>query len=175
MFHIVRFFHVALPGPLNAYTDTINPFPNDTFWAFPNGESFKFDENGIKLSKRVKKKSEKEKSHLTSNFSISHSVFKILLQQTHKNKCLFGKGLIKQRQRPRFPSMFHIVRFFPVRLPNQRFSSVYMVRLTDLPAELSFVTFTIHLCDGLNDKNLVKPRKSCFFFLLKCFMCKIVN
>ena len=29
-------------------------------------------------------------------------------------------------------------------------------------AELSFVTLTIHLCNGLNDKNLVKPRKTCF-------------
>ena len=30
-------------------------------------------------------------------------------------------------------------------------------------AELSFVTLTIHLCSGLNDKNLVKPRKTCFY------------
>ena len=28
-------------------------------------------------------------------------------------------------------------------------------------AELSFVTLTIRLCDGLNDKILVKPRKTC--------------
>ena len=32
-------------------------------------------------------------------------------------------------------------------------------------AELSFVTLTIHLCNGLNDKNLVKPRKTCFLSL----------
>ena len=32
----------------------------------------------------------------------------------------------------------------------------------NLLAELSFVTLTIHLCNGLNDKNLVKPRKTCF-------------
>ena len=31
-----------------------------------------------------------------------------------------------------------------------------------LLAELSFVTLTIHLCNGLNDKNLVKPRQTCF-------------
>ena len=29
-------------------------------------------------------------------------------------------------------------------------------------AELSFVTLTVHLCNGPNDKNLVKPRKTCF-------------
>ena len=33
---------------------------------------------------------------------------------------------------------------------------------TNLRADLSFVTLTIHLCNGLNDKNLVKPRKTCF-------------
>ena len=27
---------------------------------------------------------------------------------------------------------------------------------------MSFVTLTIHLCNGLNDKNLLKPRKTCF-------------
>ena len=32
----------------------------------------------------------------------------------------------------------------------------------NLLAELSFVTLTIHLCNGLNDKNLVKQRKTCF-------------
>ena len=32
----------------------------------------------------------------------------------------------------------------------------------NLIAELSFIIFTIHLCNGLNDKNLVKPRKTCF-------------
>ena len=30
---------------------------------------------------------------LTSNFSFSHSVFKRLVLQTHKNQGLFGKGL----------------------------------------------------------------------------------
>ena len=36
---------------------------------------------------------EKEKLLITSNFSFSHSVFKTLILQTHKNKGLFGKGL----------------------------------------------------------------------------------
>ena len=41
---------------------------------------------------------EKEKLHVTSNFSFLHSVFKRLVLQTHKNKNirlfkLFGKGL----------------------------------------------------------------------------------
>ena len=30
---------------------------------------------------------------VTSNFSFSHSVFSRLVQQTHKNQGLFGKGL----------------------------------------------------------------------------------
>ena len=34
--------------------------------------------------------------------------------------------------------------------------------LDDLLAELSFVTLTIHLCNGLNDNNLAKPRKTYF-------------
>ena len=36
---------------------------------------------------------EKEKLLITSNFSFSHSVFKRLVLQTHKNQGLFGKGL----------------------------------------------------------------------------------
>ena len=32
----------------------------------------------------------------------------------------------------------------------------------NLQEELSFVTLTIHLCNGLNNKNLVKPRKTYF-------------
>ena len=32
----------------------------------------------------------------------------------------------------------------------------------NLLAELSFVILTIHLCNGLNYKNFVKPRKTCF-------------
>ena len=35
----------------------------------------------------------KEKLHLTSNFSFSHSVFKRLAQQTFKYQGLFGKEL----------------------------------------------------------------------------------
>ena len=34
-----------------------------------------------------------EKLLVTSNFSFSHSVFKRLVMQTHKNQGLFGKGL----------------------------------------------------------------------------------
>ena len=36
---------------------------------------------------------EKEKLHVTSNFSFSHSVFKRLVLQKRKNQGLFGKGL----------------------------------------------------------------------------------
>ena len=38
---------------------------------------------------------EKEKLLVTSNFSFSHSVFKRLDLQAHKNQGLFGKGLKK--------------------------------------------------------------------------------
>ena len=37
---------------------------------------------------------EKEKLLVTSNFSFSHTVFKRLGLQTHKNQGLFGKGLM---------------------------------------------------------------------------------
>ena len=36
---------------------------------------------------------EKEKLHVTSNFSFPHSVFKTLILQTRKNQGLFGKEL----------------------------------------------------------------------------------
>ena len=35
---------------------------------------------------------EKEKLLITRNFSFSHSVFKRLVQQNHKNQGLFGRG-----------------------------------------------------------------------------------
>ena len=50
------------------------------------------DENGRKFSKKVETLWKKEKLLITSNFSFSHSVFKRLVQQTHKNQGLFGKG-----------------------------------------------------------------------------------
>ena len=55
--------------------------------------NFQFDENGTKLSKRVKTLREKEKLLITSNFSFSHSVFQKLVLQTSQNQGLFGKGL----------------------------------------------------------------------------------
>ena len=51
--------------------------------------NFKFDENG----QMGRKQCEKEKLLVTSNFSFSHSVFKRLVLQTHKNQGLFGKEL----------------------------------------------------------------------------------
>ena len=41
---------------------------------------------------------EKEKLLVMSNFSFSHSVFKRLVLQTHKNKGLFGKGCLTLSQ-----------------------------------------------------------------------------
>ena len=58
-------------------------------------DNFRFDENGRKFSKRTENVvGKKEKLIVTSNFSFSQSVFKRLVLQTHKNKGLFGKGLI---------------------------------------------------------------------------------
>ena len=53
---------------------------------------FKFDENGRKLSKQVEILWDKEKLHVISTFSFSHSVFKRLTLQTHKNQGLFENG-----------------------------------------------------------------------------------
>ena len=36
----------------------------------------------------------------------------------------------------------------------------------DLLAELSFVILAIHLCNGLNDKNLVKTEENVFSYCL---------
>ena len=57
------------------------------------GDNFKFDKYGRKFSKRVENSVGKEKLLVTSIFSFSHSVFKRLLLQTHKNLGLFEKGL----------------------------------------------------------------------------------
>ena len=43
---------------------------------------------------------EKEKLLVTSNFSFSSSVFKRLVQQTRKDKGLFGKGLTPLTDKP---------------------------------------------------------------------------
>ena len=51
--------------------------------------NLKFDDYGKKFSKQVGK----EKLIIMSSFSFSHSVFKTLVLQTHKNQGLFGKGL----------------------------------------------------------------------------------
>ena len=49
--------------------------------------------------KGLKTQWEKEKLLVTSNFSFSHSVFKILILQTRENPGLFGKWLITQNNK----------------------------------------------------------------------------
>ena len=49
-------------------------------------DNFKFDENGRKLFKWVKNSWKTKKLLVTSNISFSHSVFKRLVLQTHKNQ-----------------------------------------------------------------------------------------
>ena len=60
----------------------------------------KFDENGGKFSKRVKKTLGKGKWLDLSNFYFSHSVLKRHVLQTGKNKGLFGKELMKLHHVP---------------------------------------------------------------------------
>ena len=51
----------------------------------------------------------KGKLLVTSNFSFSHSVFKRLVQQTHRNHGLFGKGLNADKciEEPTLKSLFN--------------------------------------------------------------------
>ena len=65
---------------------------------------FNFDENGGKFFKR-KTLLEMEKLLVTSNFSLSHSVFKRLVLQTCKNQGLFGKGLTYYHTMPHFDTL----------------------------------------------------------------------
>ena len=97
----------------NCSLQAISPYPTVfSKGLFPRGvkrchcsglildDNLKFDENGRKFSKRLW---EKEKLLLTSNFSFSHNVFKRLVQQTFKNKGLFGKELRDTIQNAFFP------------------------------------------------------------------------
>ena len=54
---------------------------------------FKFIENGRKLSKQVENTVGKGEIAHYQKLLISHSVFKRLVLQRHKNQGLFGKGL----------------------------------------------------------------------------------
>ena len=57
-------------------------------------DNFKFDENGEKLFNRVENTVVKGQIARNEQFLLfSHSVFKRLVQQTRKNKGLFGNGL----------------------------------------------------------------------------------
>ena len=56
-------------------------------------DNLKFDENSRKFSKWVGNTVEKEKLHVTNNFSYSYSVFRRLILQTCEDQVLFGKGL----------------------------------------------------------------------------------
>ena len=56
-------------------------------------DNFKFDKNGRKLSKWVETLWEKEKLLITSSFSLSHCVFKMLVSQGCQKMSLCGNGL----------------------------------------------------------------------------------
>ena len=72
---------------------SVNPFPNDSskLKEFAD-DTFKFDENGRKFSKRAENTVGEEVS-LYKQFVFYHSVFKRPVLQSHKNKVFFGKGL----------------------------------------------------------------------------------
>ena len=66
---------------------------SSTQWKVIADKKFKFDKMAENSQNGKKTLSEKEKLFITSIFSLSHSVFKPNVQQTHKNKNLFGKAL----------------------------------------------------------------------------------
>ena len=78
---------------------------------------------------------EKEKLLVTSNFSFSHSVFKRLVQQTRKNKVLFGKGLWK---------------FHPHMIPFMQFQFVCMI------VEIEFHTLVLMIKARIQQKWIRK-------------------
>ena len=93
-----------------------NPFPNNKFWTPPKGKSLQITiVNLMKMAENYRYGiilREKEKLLITSNFSFSHFVFKRLVLQTHKNKGLFGKGLIPDSANQHFlhlPSIMSIL------------------------------------------------------------------
>ena len=74
------------------------PFPNEKFWTLPNWRSLQTTIlNLMKMAGRSPKGwktlGEMEKLLVTSNFSLTYSVFKRLVLRTSKNQGLFGKGL----------------------------------------------------------------------------------
>ena len=78
------------------------PFPKQQILDSSNLEHFaddnvKFDENGKKLFKRVKKNCRKRRNCSSRAISPFPTVFSRLLQQTSKNKGLFGQKLIMSK------------------------------------------------------------------------------
>ena len=75
-------------------------------------DSFKFDENGEKFSKRVENTVEKGELLVTNNISISYSVFKriYIVLQTHKNQGLNGKGYKKRSSKFHTDCSFGVLR-----------------------------------------------------------------
>ena len=83
---------VNTPEPCSVKTGfnvSVNLFPNEKFAE----DNFKFDRHGRTFSEYVENNVGKGELLITSNFSISRSVFSSLVLQTHKNQGLFGEGL----------------------------------------------------------------------------------
>ena len=82
---------------------------------------------------------EKEKLLNMSNLSFSHRVFRRLVQQTHKNQGLFGKGVTFHHKIPRI-------------LPFK--NTVGCWRKCWLP---TFFPFSTVLCTGLKETYIIRP------------------
>ena len=93
---------------------------------------------------------EKEKLFVTSNFSLSHSVFKRLVLQTRKNQGLFGKGLKQNGVRMYFDlGLLRIDKTYVQLQEDIHISSV--VRLRN---KLVLKPLTSHAVDCRLQKNL---------------------
>ena len=92
---------------------------------------------------------EKEKMLVTSIFSFSYNIFNHI-----KKECI-----IWDTWNCRLQFMSNWTKLKSCRLIIH---NVKLPHIGNLRGELSFVTLTIHLCNGLNDKKLFKPRKTCF-------------
>ena len=118
-----------------------------------------------------------------SNFSFSHSVFKRLVLQTHKNQGLFGKGLISEI--PIQSEIISITKIIKVtHLRNRLLLKVFVIEITSFgsnwPQKCSFMeaiylrNFLIHVKNGLTLKSFMSGVS--FFIskmVLHCFVLKL--
>ena len=86
-------FSKGLWKAFNQYPVAFNSFPNDKFHSSKLEEFSNLMKMAESSPNRQKRLWEKEKLHVTSNFSFSQSVLKRFVRQACKSQGLFGKGL----------------------------------------------------------------------------------